>query len=107
MISSRFFSKISFPLIISLVESLKNQVYINFNFCIGEYQIRMVFPYFQKFTRDEAEKIVLEKGGKASGSVSKKTDYVIAGENAGSKLSKAQSLGVAVLSEDEFLEMTK
>jgi DNA ligase (NAD+) len=60
-----------------------------------------------KFTRDEAEKIVLERGGKASGSVSKKTDYVVAGENAGSKLTKAQSLGVAVLSEDEFLEMTK
>jgi len=57
------------------------------------------------FTRDEAESIIERFGGKASGSVSKKTSYVVAGEEAGSKLTKAQSLGVPVLTEDEFKEM--
>lgn len=59
------------------------------------------------FTRDEAAAIIERMGGKASGSVSKKTSYVLAGENAGSKLTKAQSLGVPVISEAEFLEMIK
>lgn len=57
------------------------------------------------FTRDEAEALIESFGGKASSSVSKKTSYVIAGEEAGSKLTKAQSLGVPVLTEDEFKEM--
>ncbi len=57
--------------------------------------------------RDEAKKIIEGFGGKASSSVSKKTDYVLAGEEAGSKLTKAQELGITVISEDEFLEMTK
>lgn len=52
--------------------------------------------------RKEIEDLITSLGGKASGSVSKKTDYVIAGENAGSKLDKANQLGVKVLSEDEF-----
>ena len=55
--------------------------------------------------RDEIEELIRRHGGKAAGSVSKKTDYVIAGEAAGSKLTKAQSLGVAVLTEEEFLGM--
>ena len=60
-----------------------------------------------KYTRDEAAEIIATFGGKASGSVSKKTTYVVAGENAGSKLKKAQELGVTVISEDDFEAMIK
>jgi len=59
----------------------------------------------EQFTRDEAAKIIEDLGGRVSSSVSKKTDYVIAGSDAGSKLTKAESLGVKVLNEDEFKEM--
>lgn len=59
----------------------------------------------QSFSRDEAEQIVQELGGKALSSVSKKTDFVVAGESAGSKLDKARELGVTVLTEEEFLRM--
>lgn len=55
--------------------------------------------------RADAEKLILENGGTTSGSVSKKTHYVLAGESAGSKLTKAQSLGIPVINEDEFLRM--
>ena len=58
-----------------------------------------------RFTRDEATAMIQSRGGKASGSVSKKTDYVVAGEAAGSKLTKARELGVPVLTEEEFLAM--
>ena len=57
------------------------------------------------YTRDEASAIIEKYGGKASGSVSKKTSYVLAGENAGSKLTKAQELGIPVISEEEFAAM--
>ncbi len=57
--------------------------------------------------RSEAKDLIERYGGKASGSVSKKTDYVIAGEAAGSKLEKARTLGVEVITEEQFLEMTK
>lgn len=57
--------------------------------------------------RDEAKKIIESFGGKASGSVSKKTDYVLAGEEAGSKLVKAQELGIKIISEEEFIKMTE
>ena len=59
----------------------------------------------EKFTRDEAGEMIEKRGGKSSGSVSKKTTYVVAGENAGSKLRKAQELNIPVLTEDEFLAM--
>mgnify|MGYP002582315313 FL=1 len=61
----------------------------------------------EKYTRDEAGAIVEKFGGKVSGSVSKKTNYVLAGEDAGSKLDKANKLGVTVISENEFDEMIK
>lgn len=59
----------------------------------------------EKFTRDEIKEAIRRHGGKSSSSVSKKTDFLLAGEKAGSKLEKAESLGVAVISEAEFLEM--
>ena len=58
-------------------------------------------------TRDEASDIIKKLGGKTSSSVSKKTTYVLAGENPGAKLDKAQNLGVIILTEDDFLEMIK
>lgn len=56
-------------------------------------------------TRSEAKEMIEAAGGKVSGSVSKKTDYVVAGEEAGSKLTKAQSLGVAVIDEAGLREL--
>ena len=61
----------------------------------------------EKYTRDEASEIIEKFGGKTSGSVSKKTTYVLAGEEAGSKLTKAESLGIKIISEAEFDEMIK
>jgi len=58
-----------------------------------------------KMKRNDAKKLLEEKGAKVSSSVSKKTDFVVAGESAGSKLTKALDLGVNVLTEDEFIEM--
>ena len=59
----------------------------------------------EKYTRQEASDIIESFGGKVSGSVSKKTSYVLAGEEAGSKLTKAQELGVAIISEQDFKNM--
>jgi len=61
----------------------------------------------ENYTREEASQIIEKFGGKTSSSVSKKTDYVLAGEDAGSKLRKAEELGVTVLSENDFEELIK
>lgn len=82
------------------MEYLEKQVNSNF-----EGMTFVLTGSLSKFTRQEAGKLVEERGGKAASSVSKKTTYVVAGENAGSKLTKAQELGIPVLTEDEFLTM--
>ena len=56
-------------------------------------------------TREAAQEAITQRGGKVSGSVSKKTDYVVAGEDAGSKLKKARDLGITVLDEPAFLAL--
>lgn len=54
------------------------------------------------FSRDSAKEAIISRGGRASGSVSKKTDWVVVGENAGAKAAKAEELGVPMLNEDQF-----
>lgn len=61
----------------------------------------------ENYTRGEASNIIEKFGGKTSGTVSKKTDYLLAGEDAGSKLTKAQNLGVTIISEKEFEDLIK
>ena len=61
----------------------------------------------EHYTREEATNIIEKFGGKTSSSVSKKTDYVLAGEEAGSKLTKAQNLGVKIITEEEFGKMSR
>ena len=57
----------------------------------------------KQFTREQIEEAIISNGGKAASSVSKKTAFVVAGENAGSKLAKAEELGIEVIDEDEFI----
>ena len=69
--------------------------------------VMLVTGTLETLSRNEAEALIVKNGGKASGSVSKKTAYVVAGTAAGSKLTKAQALGVPVLTEQEFLDMIR
>jgi DNA ligase (NAD+) len=59
----------------------------------------------QNYSRDEAKEAIVARGGKAAGSVSKKTDYVVVGENAGTKADQAEQLGVVILDEDGFTRL--
>ena len=61
----------------------------------------------ENFTRDEAKDMIRKRGGDISSSVSKKTDYVLAGENPGSKYDKAKALGVKIINEEEFVKLVK
>ena len=61
----------------------------------------------ENYSRGDASEIIEKFGGKTSTSVSKKTNYVLAGEDAGSKLTKARELGVQIITEQEFMEMIK
>lgn len=61
----------------------------------------------EKYSREQASDIIEKFGGKTSSSVSKKTSYVLAGEDAGSKLAKAEKLGIKIISEQEFEDMIK
>ena len=65
----------------------------------------MLTGSLSKYTRGEASDLIEKFGGKVSGSVSKKTTYVLAGEDAGSKLIKAQTLGIEIISEQDFENM--
>jgi len=58
-----------------------------------------------RHSRDEIQELIRQNGGKAGSSVSKKTDFLVAGEKAGSKLTKAKNLGIKIITEDEFLQM--
>jgi len=98
---------------IDLINKLK-QANVNMNYIKEENEDERFYGKtfvltgsLEKFTRDEASEIIENFGGKTSSSVSKKTDYVLAGEDAGSKLKKANELGVKVITEQEFEEMIK
>ena len=98
---------------IDLINKLK-QANVNMNYLKEESnderfngKVFVLTGTLEKYTRDEASEIIEKLGGKTSGSVSKKTDFVLAGEDAGSKLRKANELGVKVITEEEFEEMTK
>ena len=67
----------------------------------------MLTGSLSNYTREEASSIIEKFGGKTSSSVSKKTDYVLAGVEAGSKFTKAQNLGVKIITEQEFEELIK
>ncbi|PID27083.1 MAG: DNA ligase (NAD(+)) LigA [Candidatus Cloacimonadota bacterium] len=97
---------------LDLIEKLKNHG-LNFEY-IGE-EVDLEHPFggkkfvltgtLQTMGRTEAKSIIQSKGGEVTGSVSKKTDFIVAGEKAGSKLKKGQELGITILSEEEFKNM--
>ena len=97
---------------ITLIERLK-QYGLNMTYTIKESTGKLDGLKFvltgtlPTMTRDEAKALIESNGGKCSGSVSSKTDYVLAGEDAGSKLTKAQQLGISIIDENELLNMIK
>lgn len=101
------------PLHLELIERLKTagiktEMSASTNATLNENFVGKIFVLTGKletFTRDDAKNLIESVGGRVASSVSKKTDYVIAGEDAGSKLDKAQALGVKVLTEEEFRAM--
>ena len=105
-------STLSLPATRSMIEELKS-LGLNMNNLTEvednrfEGMIFVLTGTLQKYGRREAQEIIEKFGGKASGSVSAKTSIVLAGENAGSKLKKANDLGVKIISEDDFEEMIK
>jgi len=70
-------------------------------------KVLVVTGTLAQFTRTEIQEYIKKYGGKVTGSVSKKTDYLVAGESAGSKLDKARELGVPVITEQELMELVK
>lgn len=99
------------PHLVALIEKLRTHG-LNFTYASSKKSDKLEGKVFvltgtlPTLKRDEAKKIIEDMGGKVSSSVSKKTDYVVAGEEAGSKLTKAEELGIAILSEAELLAMT-
>ena len=98
---------------IDLIEKLK-QANVNMKYLKEEStderfygKVFVLTGSLEKYTRDEASEIIEKFGGKTSSSVSKKTDFVLAGEDAGSKLRKANDLGIKVISEADFNAMIK
>lgn len=74
---------------------------------VFESQKFVITGTLSRYTRDEIKELIIQNGGKVSGSISKNTDYLVAGEKAGSKLNKAKELDVRVLSEEEFLRLVE
>jgi DNA ligase (NAD+) len=102
----------SHPQNVALCERLREAglVTVNTNEPKGETLMGLSFVLtgtLPTMSRDEASSLIKQAGGKVVGSVSKKTDYVVAGEAAGSKLTKAQSLGIKIISEEALLELLK
>jgi DNA ligase (NAD+) len=83
-------------------KSVKNQVIANHLFSGKTFVLTGALAHF---TRDEAAQLIKERGGKVAGSVSKKTDYVLVGEDPGSKYDKAKELQIEILSETQFKKM--
>ena len=98
----------------ALIEKLKN-LGVNPQVELSKYVQNSIFDNLkivatgtlEKFKRDDIQKLVEENGGKLASSVSKNTNFVIAGENAGSKLEKAQALGIRVITEEQFDQVLK
>jgi DNA ligase (NAD+) len=101
------------PKKLQLIEKLKelglNMEYKERNIIDGKFAHKVVVltGTLSQMTREEAKKIIESEGGSVGASVTKKTDLLIAGQSAGSKLSKAESLGIKIINEEEFLNLIK